>query len=185
MKFGFDWSSDFRGEDVWKVWTDGRPDDGRRMPDHGYTISSPWWVWTLRWAKKTEDQTSWQTYSKVLIFCRPLFWMFWKWQYASWQCSIASLTPYSTPFCYFQVFNNDTIYALPSHYLSGADISEINVSSKDTDPHVHESHSTTSELEQSSEDNVVPREGMYSKCKLEVPEKKQNKWWFLKSVTKW
>ena len=84
------------------------------------------------------------------------------------------MTPYSTPFSYFKVFNNDTIYALPSHYLSGADISEISVTSKDTDPHVQESHPTTSELGQSSEDNVVPREGMYSKCKLEVPEKKQN-----------
>ena len=82
-----------------------------------------------------------------------------------------ALNPHSTPFSYFQVFNNDTIYALPGHYLSGADISKINVSSKDTDPHVQESHPTTSELGQSSEDNVEPREGIYSKCELEVLEK--------------
>ena len=91
------------------------------------------------------------------------------------------LTSYSTPFSYFQVFNIDTIYAMCSHYLSGADISKINVSSKDTDPHVRESHSTISELGQSSEDNVVPREGMYSKCELEVPKKKQKGGFFIVS----
>ena len=84
------------------------------------------------------------------------------------------LDPYSNPFSYFQVFNNDTIYALPSHYLSGADISKINVSPKDTDTYVHEPHPTTSELGQSPDENVVPRDGMYSKRELEVPEKKQN-----------
>ena len=35
MKFGFDWPSGVRGEDLRKWWTD------RQTPDHGYTISSP------------------------------------------------------------------------------------------------------------------------------------------------
>ena len=39
IKFGFDWSSSFRGEDLCKWWTDGRTTDGRRLD--GYTISSP------------------------------------------------------------------------------------------------------------------------------------------------
>ena len=47
VKFGFDWPSGFRGEDLRKWWTtddgrttDGRTDDGRTT-EHGYTISSP------------------------------------------------------------------------------------------------------------------------------------------------
>ena len=36
-KFGFDWPSGFGGKDVWKC----ERTDGRQMPDHGYTISSP------------------------------------------------------------------------------------------------------------------------------------------------
>ena len=36
MKFGFDW---FQRRRSLKMWTDN--DDGRRTPDHGYTISSP------------------------------------------------------------------------------------------------------------------------------------------------
>ena len=51
IKFGFDWPSGFRGEDVWKCeGTDGRRrrTDGRRI--HGYPISSPVSL-QLRWAK--------------------------------------------------------------------------------------------------------------------------------------
>ena len=33
MKFGFDWPSGFRGEDLRNC--------GRRTPEHGYTTSSP------------------------------------------------------------------------------------------------------------------------------------------------
>ena len=36
IKFGFDWPSGFREEDLWKWWTT----DGRRT-DHGHPISSP------------------------------------------------------------------------------------------------------------------------------------------------
>ena len=38
IKYGFDWSSGFRG-DLLKWWTDGRTTDGRRLD--GYSISSP------------------------------------------------------------------------------------------------------------------------------------------------
>ena len=53
IKFGFDRPSGF-WEDVWALWTtDGRTTDGRtdgrRTPDHGYTISSPMSL-RLRWA---------------------------------------------------------------------------------------------------------------------------------------
>ena len=41
IKFGFDWSSGFRGEEVWKCGRTTTTTDGRRTPDHGYTISSP------------------------------------------------------------------------------------------------------------------------------------------------
>ena len=37
MKFGFDWPSGFRGEDLLNC---GRPTDGR-TPEHGHPISSP------------------------------------------------------------------------------------------------------------------------------------------------
>ena len=43
MKFGFDWPTGFRGEDLLnfgRTTTDGRTDD-RRTPDHGHPISSP------------------------------------------------------------------------------------------------------------------------------------------------
>ena len=40
IKFGFDWPSGFRGEDLWNCGrTDGRTDG--RTPDHGHPISSP------------------------------------------------------------------------------------------------------------------------------------------------
>ena len=45
IKFGFDWQSSFREEDVWALWmTD------RWMPEDGYTISSPMSL-RLRWPK--------------------------------------------------------------------------------------------------------------------------------------
>ena len=36
IKYGFDWPIGFRGEDVGKLWM-----DGRRTQEHGYIISSP------------------------------------------------------------------------------------------------------------------------------------------------
>ena len=49
IKFGFDWPSGFREEEVWNCLR-RTPDDGR-TPDHEYPISSPMSRW-LRWAKK-------------------------------------------------------------------------------------------------------------------------------------
>ena len=66
IKFGFNWSSSFREEDVLNCER-RTTDDGRRRtttdgrtPDHGYTISSPLSL-RLRWAKKPEDQWSCET----------------------------------------------------------------------------------------------------------------------------
>ena len=50
IKFGFDWPSGFREEDVWNCERRRTTTDGR-TPDHGYTISSPLSL-RLRWAKK-------------------------------------------------------------------------------------------------------------------------------------
>ena len=41
VKFGFDWPSGFREEDLRKWWTTTDDDDGRRTLDHGHPISSP------------------------------------------------------------------------------------------------------------------------------------------------
>ena len=48
IKFGFDWSCSLRGEDVWKVWTDGRTTDTGPWVYYKLTL----WAWRLRWAKK-------------------------------------------------------------------------------------------------------------------------------------
>ena len=47
VKFGFDWPSGFREEDLWKWWTtdDGRTDAGS-WPSYKLTL----WAWRLRWA---------------------------------------------------------------------------------------------------------------------------------------
>ena len=43
IKFGFDWPSGFRGEDLCNCGrtTDGRTTDDGRTPDHGLPLSSP------------------------------------------------------------------------------------------------------------------------------------------------
>ena len=41
MKFGFDWPSGFRGEDLCNCERRTADDGRRRTPEHGYTLSSP------------------------------------------------------------------------------------------------------------------------------------------------
>ena len=79
IKFGFDRPSGFWEEDVWALWTTTTTDDdGRRTPDHGYTISSPMSL-RLRWAKKMQmEQQTVKTLTRLLLY--SLMWVCTVWQ---------------------------------------------------------------------------------------------------------